>query len=130
MLARVYPKHVERLPRCYGDAGVGELLLRGSDGGGLRSGLIPRARGVPPALPLGRLACPLFGRQRLLRLGRRGGLARGTRLAFPRGGDDAGRGEGGEDGGGVEVEVDGVVHGWLGAGARAGGSVFGKNGGK
>ena len=50
--------------------------------------------------------------------------------AFPGGGDGAGRGEGGEAGGGVEVEVDGVLHGWLGGGVRTGESVFGENGGK
>ena len=75
----------------------------------MHGGLIPRVCGVPPALPLGRLPCPLFGRQRLLSLRRGSGLARGTRLAFPGGGGGAGRGDGREAGGGVEVVV--VVEG-------------------
>ena len=54
----------------------------------------------------------MFGRQHLLRL-RRGGLAGGAWLAFAK------RGEGGEAGGGVEVEV--VVHAGRGAEVRAGG---------
>ena len=71
----------------------------------------------------------LFGRHRLLWLGRGSRLARGTRLTFSSGGGGAGRGEGGEAGGDIEIHC--VVHGWLGRErAHAGGSVFRENGGK
>ena len=50
-----------RLPPCRRDTGRGDLLLRG--GGDDSSGdvFIPRVRGVPSDLPLGRLPRPLFG---------------------------------------------------------------------